>query len=314
MYVSMNTVNSCCRFLLNIFILLQTGHILGPAHYGLYRIGTVQWKLSMGKALIRDRDFLAPYVESRAIPWQFEFENVKYIMTCSMDTLLMTLFLLWHRGLIPLKALKNDPSPLAEIFKLIKIWQHAEARKKWLDYDLGLKTTEFFKSKQGDNPFDCTAGILHVVRNCSLFIFGEKQISEECSRCKHKGSVRNVLKSSGMFSTVRTDISCPQANILDGKGYNGKVSLVCQEHQAIPLEDKFENLNASHKKCGGTFLYELIIREPHPWILCVSSVSNIKHGHTGVGPYLHWSEIYKCEVCIIILVQLCLQTTVISAV
>jgi hypothetical protein len=48
----------------------------------------------MGKALIRDRDFLAPYVESRAIPWQFEFEKVKYKMTCSMDTLLMTLFLL----------------------------------------------------------------------------------------------------------------------------------------------------------------------------------------------------------------------------
>jgi hypothetical protein len=29
----------------------------------------------MGKAQIRDRDFLASYVESRAIPWQFEFEN-----------------------------------------------------------------------------------------------------------------------------------------------------------------------------------------------------------------------------------------------
>ena len=205
-------------------------------------------------------------------------------MTCSMDTLLMTLFLLWHRGLIPLKALKNDPSPLKEIFKLIENHQHAEARKKWLDYELGLKTTEFFKSKQGDNPFDCTAGILHVVRNCSLFIFGEKQISEECSQCQRKGSVRSKVKSFCVASTVRTDISCPQEKILDGKGYNGKVSLVCQEHQAIPLEDKPENLNASHKKCGGTFLYESIIREPHPWILCVSSpyASDIEHGHTGV--------------------------------
>jgi hypothetical protein len=46
-----------------------------------------------------------------------------------MDTLLMTLFLLWHLQLLPIKALKNDPSPLAEIFKLIEIWQHAEARK-----------------------------------------------------------------------------------------------------------------------------------------------------------------------------------------
>ena len=100
----------------------------------------------MGKALIRDRDFLAPYVESRAIPWQFEFEKVKYKMTCSMDTLLMTLFLLWHRQIIPKKALKNDPSPLAEIFKLIEKSKHAEARKKWLDYDLGLKSPEFVTS------------------------------------------------------------------------------------------------------------------------------------------------------------------------
>jgi hypothetical protein len=106
-----------------------------------------------------------------------------------------------------------------------------------LDYDLGLKTTEFFKAKQGDNPFDCTAGILHVVHNCSLFIFGEKQISEECSQCQRKGLVRSSAKSFCVASTVRKDISCPQAKILDGKGYNGKVSLVCQEHQAIPLED-----------------------------------------------------------------------------
>ena len=126
----MQTIHSCCRFVLNVFVLLQTGHILGPAHYRLYQIGSVRWKLSMGKALIRDRDFLAPYVESRAIPWQFEFEKVKYKMTCSMDTLLMTLFLLWHHQIIPKKALKNDPSPLAEIFKLIEKSQHAEARKK----------------------------------------------------------------------------------------------------------------------------------------------------------------------------------------
>ena len=56
-----------------------------------------------------------------------------------------------------------------------------EARKKWLDYDLGLKLPEFVKSKQGDNPFDCTAGILHVVSNSPLFLYGEKQITEECS-------------------------------------------------------------------------------------------------------------------------------------
>ena len=149
------------------------------------------------------------------------------------------------------------------------------------------------KSKKGDNPFDCTAGILHVVSNCPLFIFGEKQITEECSRCNHKGSVRNVLKSSGVFSTVRTDISCPQENILDGKGYNGKVPLICQETEVSPLDaDESEDLNAGHndisdalktspKMCGGTFLYESVITEPHPWILSVY-VPNLKPGHIGV--------------------------------
>jgi len=85
-------------------------------------------------------------------------------------------------------------------------------------------------------------------------------------------------------STVRTDISCPQAKILEGKGYYEKVSLICQEHQAIPFEDKSDNLKASKKICGGTFLYKSIIREAHPWILCVSSpyASDIEHGHTGV--------------------------------
>jgi hypothetical protein len=65
------------------------------------------------------------------IPWQFEFQNVKCIMTCSMDTLLMTPFLLWHQKYIPKKAFKKDSSPMAEIFKLIEQYQHAEVRKKW---------------------------------------------------------------------------------------------------------------------------------------------------------------------------------------
>ena len=142
MNMAMNSITSCCIFFPNFLSHAEHTHS-GITHYRKFPKGTIQWKISMGKAHIRDGDFLASYVESRAIPWQFEFENIKYIMTCSMDTLLMTLFLLWHRGLIPLKALKNDPSPLKEIFKLIENHQHAEAREKWLDYDLGLKTIDF---------------------------------------------------------------------------------------------------------------------------------------------------------------------------
>ena len=82
--------------------------------------------------------------------------------------------------------------------------------------------------------------------------------------------MRNVLKSYGLSSTERIDISCVWEKILDCQGYNGKVPLICQQTQATNLgEEKSDNLNASHKICGGSFLYETFITEPHPWLLCV---------------------------------------------
>jgi hypothetical protein len=92
MNVTMHSITGCCRFLANFLSHIQHNYSGITTHYGLFPKGTIQWKISTGKAQIRDRDFLASYVESRAIPWQFEFENVKYIMTCSMDTFLMTLY------------------------------------------------------------------------------------------------------------------------------------------------------------------------------------------------------------------------------
>jgi hypothetical protein len=90
-----DSIRSCCIFLPN-FLSHAKHTYSGLTYYGLFPKGTIQCKISMGKAQIRDKYFLASYVESQAIPWQFEFENVTYIITCSMDTLLMTLFLLWH--------------------------------------------------------------------------------------------------------------------------------------------------------------------------------------------------------------------------
>ena len=81
--------------------------------------------------------------------------------------------------------------------------------------------------------------------------------------------------------------------MLDSKGYNEKVPLICLQKEVFPLDvDESEDLNAGHddqsgaltastKICGGTFLYESIITELHPWILCVY-ISNLKPGHTGV--------------------------------
>ena len=81
--------------------------------------------------------------------------------------------------------------------------------------------------------------------------------------------------------------------MLDSKGYNGKVPVICQQKGVCPLDvDKSEDLNAGHndisgasktspKMCGGTFLYESVITEPHPWTLSVY-IPNLKPGHTGV--------------------------------
>ena len=72
----------------------------GVKHYGLVMKDTPEWDRAIHEAKQRDSNFLSEYVERRAIPWQFEFQNVKYRMTCSMDTVLMTLFLLRHRKMI----------------------------------------------------------------------------------------------------------------------------------------------------------------------------------------------------------------------
>ncbi len=87
MSVSMHTITWYNIFLPN-FLSHAKDTYSGVTHNGLFPKGTIQWKISMDEAQIRDRDFLASYVKSQ--------ENSKYIMTCSMDTLLMTLFLLWH--------------------------------------------------------------------------------------------------------------------------------------------------------------------------------------------------------------------------
>ena len=81
---------------------------------------TPEWNRAIHKAKERDSDFLAEYVESRAIPWQFEFQNVKYRKTCSMDTVLMTLFLLRQRKMITEKAIKMASSPTESILQLIE--------------------------------------------------------------------------------------------------------------------------------------------------------------------------------------------------
>ena len=121
----------------------------------------------MAKAKERDRDFLMSYVESRVIPWEFQFQNVRYTMTCAMDTVLMTVFILQHQNFITQNAMKKDTSPIAEIVKLIDGGDHIKTRYTFVDFNLKCKSNRFSKAKEGDNPFNCTGTIHDVTCTCA---------------------------------------------------------------------------------------------------------------------------------------------------
>ena len=124
----------------------------GLQHYGLIAKGNVKRESTMTNAKERDRDFLMSYVESRAIPWEFQFQNVMYTMTCTMDTVLMTVFILRHQNFITQNALKRVTSPIAKKVKLIDSCDHIKARNTFVDSNLNCKTQRFYKAEKGDNP------------------------------------------------------------------------------------------------------------------------------------------------------------------
>ena len=99
----------------------------GLRHYGLISKRDVKWVFSKNEAIKRDKAFLSSYVEKRAIPWQFSHSNVKYTMTCAMDTVLMTIYLLWFRRHLPPKIPYMDETT-RDIIRCIDNGDHARAR------------------------------------------------------------------------------------------------------------------------------------------------------------------------------------------
>ena len=200
----------------------------GVKHYGLVMKDTPNWNRVIHKAKERDSDFLTAYVESRAIPWQFEFQNVKYRKTCSMDTVLMTLFLLCQRKMITEKAIKMASSPIESILQLIEKGLHAQARYTYLEYIFTHRAPRFqTTAKKGDNPFNCTSSIMDMASYCPLFIFNEKITREKCSKCHCPGGLQTRKDACKLGTLVHTEILCPQEKIINAKGYSGKVALPC---------------------------------------------------------------------------------------
>ena len=189
---------------------------------------TPEWDRAIHEAKQRDSNFLSEYVERRAIPWQFEFQNVKYRMTCSMDTVLMTLFLLRHRKMITDKVVKMSSSVMENILQLIEKESHAQARYSYLEHIFTHRSPRFATdAKMGDNPFDCTAAVMDMSSYCPLFVYSVKIIKEKCSKCQCPGGVETRKGERKVGTLVHTDISCPQEKIINAKGYNGKVALPC---------------------------------------------------------------------------------------
>ena len=80
-------------------------------------------------------------------------------MTCVMDAVLMTVFILWHQNVITQNALKRDTSSMAEIVKLIDSGDHIKERCTFVGFNLKCKSNRFSKAKGGDNPFNCAGPI-----------------------------------------------------------------------------------------------------------------------------------------------------------
>ena len=102
-------------------------------------------------------------------------------MACTMDTVLMRVFILRHQNCITQNALKTDTSPMAETVKLIGSGDHIKVRYTFVDFNLKCKSNRFSKAKERDNPFNCTGSIDDGTCNCALFQLAGKYVKEEYS-------------------------------------------------------------------------------------------------------------------------------------
>lgn len=211
---------------LTLMISMDLFH-LGIKHYGLLGENSLECKRSLALARKRDKDFLESFIEMKAIPWQFTLDGVRYTMTCAMDTVLMSLFLLWHRKVLPDKAIRRHPPPLADVLKHIKDGEHALARKLFIDMNTNKADGRFGKAKIGDNPFNCLFTLFESMHYCTLVQFDLTEVTYECSKCKNPKKVHKRVKVYKVGSVIHSDISSPQEKIITEKGYNGKVTIPC---------------------------------------------------------------------------------------
>lgn len=227
----------------------------------------MKWVFSKNEAIKRDKAFLSSYVEKRAIPWQFSHSNVKYTMTCAMDTVLMTIYLLWFRRHLPPKIPYMDETT-RDIIRCIDNGDHARAR--YVFVMTKMKTpNNFTKAKPEDNPFNCTSTI-HDITGCSfLFQYHGTVIKNECSKCK-RPKCETPLYRVGIVCDVNSDISNPQEKILDAQGFNGEVSYWCRRSQAIDCStERKENVSEESNPCCRNKCYQESKLQRHPAILSI---------------------------------------------
>jgi len=258
--VVLTSMNSMDLFLLDI------------KHYGLLREYTLECKQSLAEARKRNTDFLESFVEEKAIPWQFALDDVRYTMTCAMDTSLMTIFLLWHRKVLPTIAIRRHPRPLADILKHVKDGKHALARKLLIDMNTD-NLNLFGNATKGDNPFNCKGSLCAATYRCGLLRFDQKEVTYECSKCNDPAKIANQRKRHKVSTSVHSNISHPQQDILKKKGYDGEITVPCPMMQSLPIHLDDE----SHVDMAGTGDQSIACNNPRereinvtsaPWILC----------------------------------------------
>jgi hypothetical protein len=270
----------------------------GVKHYGLVMKDTPEWNRTIQEAKQRDSNFLSEYVECRAIPWSFEFQNVKYTMTCSIDMVLMTLFLLRQRKMITEKVVKMASSGMESILELIEKGSHSQARYSYLENIFTHRSPRFAtNSKKGDNPFDCIATVMDMSSYCPLFVFAVKITKEKSSKCQCLGGVETKKGKCKVGTFVCRDISCPQEIIINAKGYNGKVALPCPTRilgADINLDsddDEPTDLKAISTSCMNAQMKEIAM-DPTPWILAINCDGHFPNQRS---PPTGWTPCHHCS-------------------
>ena len=89
----------------------------------------INGRVFLAKVQERDKTFLSFDILERAIPWSFHLRKIKYMMTSSIDMILISHFHTWHYKPLSEQVLKKNVSLIADVLNLVDKKNHACTQK-----------------------------------------------------------------------------------------------------------------------------------------------------------------------------------------